>query len=208
MATSCSALLAANTEAWHDATHHLFLEACQNGSIQSAQFDAWLVQDGTFAREFARCLGALLTKAPSPSLDLLLGGACALHDELHWFASLSAERGLPTDAAPHPTCQRYTQFMENCSKQPYAVHAVVFWAIERAYNESWSKHTPGMAEPYRTYAQRWGSEGFSAYVGQLEALADEALAAASSAERDQAASLFRQVCELEREFWAMAYSAQ
>jgi thiaminase/transcriptional activator TenA len=73
--------------------------------------------------------------------------------------------------------------MENCSKQPYAVHAVVFWAIERAYNESWSKHTPGMAEPYRTYAQRWGSEGFSAYVGQLEALADEALAAASSAER-------------------------
>lgn len=45
-----------------------------------------LSQDGTFAREFARCLGALLTKAPSPSLDLLLGGACALHDELHWFA--------------------------------------------------------------------------------------------------------------------------
>jgi thiaminase/transcriptional activator TenA len=44
MATSCSALLAANTEAWHDATHHPFLEACQNGSIQSAQFDAWLVQ--------------------------------------------------------------------------------------------------------------------------------------------------------------------
>ncbi len=26
--------------------------------------------------------------------------------------------------------------------------------------------------------------------------------------RDQAASLFRQVCELEREFWEMAYSAQ
>ena len=42
--------------------------------------------------------------------------------------------------------------MSGAGKQPYAVHAVAFWAIERAYQEAWNSHIP-MAQPYQTYAE-------------------------------------------------------
>ena len=46
--------------------------------------------------------------------------------------------------------------MSGAGKQPYAVHAVAFWAIERAYQEAWNSHMP-MAQPYQTYAEvGWG----------------------------------------------------
>lgn len=53
--------------------------------------------------------------------------------------------------------------------------------------------------------QRWGSMAFGQYVGGLQRQADEALAAASLAERQEAAALVGAVCELEAAFWSMAY---
>jgi hypothetical protein len=41
----------------------------------------------------------------------------------------------------------------------------------------------GMVEPFRGFGLRWGSDAFCQYVVQLESMADDALAAASKAER-------------------------
>ena len=56
--------------------------------------------------------------------------------------------------------------MDGASKQPYAVHAVAFWAIERAYNEAWGSHMAGMAQPYRTYAEVRGLGWGGPWTGQ------------------------------------------
>jgi hypothetical protein len=40
-----------------------------------------------------------------------------------------------------------------------------------------------MVEPFRGIGLRWGSDAFCQYVVQLESMADDALAAASEAER-------------------------
>ena len=38
------------------------------------------------------------------------------------------------------------------------MHAVAFWAIERAYHEAWSSHMP-MAQPFQQYAEVGGWVG-------------------------------------------------
>lgn len=206
-ANTCAALLSRHREAWGRAVEHPFLQECKAGTIGENQFDAWLVQEFKFAAAFTRFHAHALTKAPFTHFDLLLGGMGALKEELLWFQDVIKSRGLHTDCPEHPVCARYCQLMENVSKQPYAVHAVAFWAIERAYNEAWRSHMAGMAQPYCTYAERWGSDGFSEYVSGLERQADEALQAASEQERRQAGTLFVEIAELENQFWQMAYTA-
>ncbi|KAI7845284.1 hypothetical protein COHA_001127 [Chlorella ohadii] len=204
MAT-CADILGRHPDEWKGAVTHPFLTAVQDGTIQAEQFEAWLVQDGLFAREFTRFQAHALAKAPVAQFDLLLSGMAALQDELRWFADLTHKRGLSLDVPPSETCQRYITFMSNCAKQPWACHAVVLWAIEKAYHEAWHAHMPGMPAPYHHYAERWGSLAFGDYVDQLQRQADAALAAASAAERQEAEALFVQVCALERDFWSMAF---
>ncbi|GAB4813804.1 hypothetical protein N2152v2_000850 [Parachlorella kessleri] len=162
-----------------------------------------MVQDYLFVREFVRFAALVLSKAPPENFDVLLGGLGALKDELAWFQDVAKDRNLSLDAKSHANCQQYIQFMTNCSKQPYPVAAVAFWAIERAYHEAWSKHCP-MKEPYHTFGQRWGSAAFGAYVEALGLQADEALEQGTAAQRDEAEVAFLKICELERGFWDMA----
>lgn len=204
---ACAELLARHPTAWASAVQHPFLQECKAGTIGENQFDAWLVQDYFFARAFTRFHAAALAKAPYRCFDLLLAGLGAMKDELLWFQGLIQQRSLHLDCPAHPVTQRYLAFMEGASKQPYAVHAVAFWAIERAYNEAWGSHMQGMAQPYRTYAERWGSAAFGEYCKGLEREADQALREGSEQERRQAEALFLEVCSLEREFWQMAYTA-
>lgn len=81
-----AAILARHRQEWQDrAISSPFLSSVTDGTVSPAQFNAWLVQDGLFVREFTRFLGACLAKAPHPHFDLLLAGAAALKDELAWF---------------------------------------------------------------------------------------------------------------------------
>ena len=71
--------------------------------------------------------------------------------------------------------------MQGLMRESYAVQAVAFWAIERAYNQGWQGHSP-MPEPYTEFGDRWGNERFTDYVGVLEQQANSALALATDAE--------------------------
>lgn len=189
---------------WKSAVVHPFLDECARGSIKDEVFNRWLVQDRLFVVEFTRFAGQLLKNAPVEHVDLLLGGLTALRDELQWFVLKSEERKLKLDVAMLPACSTYVSFMRRLYESPYVVQAVAFWAIERAYNEAWKKPGP-MKPPYHEFAERWGNDGFTAYVDQLAVHAGEALMKADRAENNKAKEAIADVARLEKDFWQMAY---
>jgi len=206
MALSCQLLLQTHPTAWTKATTHPFLTGCHSGTLQPAQFNTWLVQDFLFVKDFTRLVGRLLGAAPDDHIDVLLAGLGALKDELLWFESKAAERGLDLATPPQPTCQRYCEFMASLAIAPYPVQATALWAIEYAYNQGWQLPGP-MPEPYTEFADRWGNPDFTDYVRLLAAQADQALTTASPAAQAQAEAAFRRVADLEAAFWQMAFAS-
>lgn len=203
---TCEELIALHEAAWRDATRHPFLDACADARIDVEAFHTWLVQDYLFVVEFTRFAARVLNTAPVPHMAVLIGGITALGDELAWFRAKAAARSLTLGVARHPTCDRYVSFMEQVFREPYAVQAVAFWAIEKAYNDAWRLPGP-MTPPYDEFADRWGSPGFTEYVELLETQADEALAGAPAEIRSGAEGAFLEVAGLERMFWQMAVDA-
>lgn len=206
MSLTCQTLLKHHAQAWHQATHHPFLDQCKTGAIASHQFNTWLVQDYLFVTEFTRMAARLVTVAPLDHFDVLLGGLTALRDELNWFKAKAAERGLTLDVPLQPTCETYCNVMIQLADAPYAVQAIAFWAIELAYNQGWQLPGP-MAEPYTEFADRWGNPGFTDYVQLLAQQADEALAQGQASDVTRAEAAFLKVAELEQAFWQMAFTA-
>ncbi|WOD38299.1 TenA family transcriptional regulator [Nodosilinea sp. E11] len=206
MVLTCQSLLHTHPNAWSQATTHPFLTGCHSGTLHSAQFNTWLVQDYLFVKDFTRMVGRVLGAAPDADIDVLLAGLGALKDELLWFEAKAAERSLDLATPPQPTCQRYCEFMASLTNQPYSVQATALWAIEYAYNQGWQRPGP-MPEPYTEFADRWGNPGFTDYVHLLATQADDALVTASPEVQTQAEAAFLQVAELEAAFWQMAFEA-
>ncbi|MGB3517902.1 MAG: hypothetical protein WBA43_15710 [Elainellaceae cyanobacterium] len=206
MPLTCHQLITLHPQAWDSATVHPFLDQCANSTIQTQQFNTWLVQDYLFVVDFTRMAARLLAIAPVEHYDVLLSGMIALKDELQWFRAKAQERRLELDVRPQATCTEYCAYMGSLADAPYAVQATAFWAIELAYNQGWQK--PGaMDAPYAEFAERWGNPGFTAYVQQLEQQADQALATAPDLAQQQAESAFLKITRLERDFWQMAFNA-
>jgi len=206
MGVTCQVLLKTHVKIWQQAIDHPFLRQCQQGAIQSVQFDTWLVQDYLFVQEFTRMLARVLGAAPFHHFTVLLDGLAALKEELAWFELKAAERNLELAVPQQATCQQYSEFMASLCTTPYPVQATALWAIEYAYNQGWQ--LPGaMPVPYAEFAERWGNTGFSEYVNQLAQQADEVLGEASAMTQRQAEAAFLRVATLERDFWQMAFSA-
>ena len=205
MPTAVTDWMSQHGGAWERAVVHPFLDQCADGTIDPRAFNRWLVQDRLFVLEFTRFAARLVQTCPVAHLDTLLGGMGALKDELLWFEAKADERGLTLDVRPLQACSDYCAFMRGLYKAPYPVQAVGFWAIERAYNEAWQRPGP-MPAPYDEFADRWGNPGFSAYVEQLTAQADEALAATNETERRPAEVIFLDIAGLESRFWQMAFA--
>ncbi len=97
--------------------------------------------------------------------------------------------------------------MREMAAAPYAVSATAFWAMELAYNRAWAEVAArATSDVYRTYATRWSSDGFNAYVAALAQHVEEALAAAPGDMAAAGAALTR-VADLEEQFWGMAFAA-
>jgi thiaminase/transcriptional activator TenA len=206
MTLTCKQLLQTHTRAWNDATIHPFLNGCKQGTIQSEQFNTWLVQDYLFVVDFTRMVARLLAVAPPEHFDVILGGMSALKDELNWFQEKATERQLNLNTQKQPTCLEYCRFMESLATKPYPIQATAFWAIELAYNQGWQ--LPGvMPKPYAEFAHRWGNPSFTQYVEVLEQQADEALQSSSESVWHQAEEAFLTVAQLEQDFWQMAFKA-
>lgn len=198
-------LLAQQEAAWRTATRHPFLDGVRDGTLPAAAFDGWLAQDYHFVGALLSFQARLLARAPRAAQAVLAGGAVALEAELSWFETQARERKLRLMVALHPITVAYTAFFNDLDGQSYPAAMVALWALERAYLEAWTAAAPG-APRYRPFVEHWTVPAFAAYVDGLETAADTALASVTGAGEAAVEEAFRQVADLERRFWDMAWS--
>jgi thiaminase len=76
----------------------------------------------------------------------------------------------------HPATRAYCDFLLAVTYSGYPAQITAIWALERTYLESWDSARPG-AHPYRDFVNRWTTDGFRSYVGDLQSSVDRQLQA-------------------------------
>jgi thiaminase/transcriptional activator TenA len=204
-AVTADALLTRHAAAWEAATVHPFLAGVRDGSVPADAFDRWLAQDYLFAQALLRAQTRVAAGAPLADVGLLAGGVVAIVGELGWFEEMAARRGLALDAAVHPTTRAYCDFLLALPYSAYPAQITAIWALECTYLESWEAARPG-AQPYRDFVERWTTDAFRSYVGDLQAAVDRQLETAVGEQAREAEEAFVWVTHYERGFWDMAMS--
>jgi thiaminase/transcriptional activator TenA len=204
-AVTADALLTRHAAAWEAATVHQFLAGVRDGSVPADAFDRWLAQDYLFAQALLRAQSRIAAGAPLADVGLLAGGVVAIVGELGWFEEMAARRGLALDAAVHPTTRAYCDFLLALPYSAYPAQITAIWALECTYLESWEAARPG-AQPYRDFVERWTTDAFRSYVGDLQAAVDRQLETAVGEQAREAEEAFVWVTHYERGFWDMAMS--
>jgi len=189
-------LVSRHPEEWRTATHHPFLEATRDGSLPTAAFQTWLQQDYVFVADLLRFQAKLLSVAPRSGQRALAGGLAALEDELGWFENQALRLHLQLDVERHSVTEAYRQRLLSYADD-WASGITALWTGERSYLESWSRVAPSAPE-YREFVEHWTHPEFGAYVRDLETLVD-----ACGADEEA----FLVMCELERDFWEMAWNS-
>lgn len=198
-----AALLQSSADAWARATAHPFLDAVRDGTLPLNTFDAWLVQDHHFIGDLLRFQARLLARAPRSAQAVLATGAVGLVQELDWFETIAAQRGLNLDGERQVATTAYADLLSHMDAAPVKDALVGLWAIERAYLDSWSSAAPG-ASAYRPFVAHWTTAEFAAYVTGLEVAAD-ASGGSRAADSD---AMFTAVALAEADFWDMAWSGE
>ncbi len=191
--------------AWEAAIVHPFLAGVRDGSLPAGCFDRWLAQDYRFAQGLVRAQSRIAAGAPFADVGLLAGGVVATVGELGWFEEVAARRGVALDAPMHPANRAYCDFLLALTFSAYPAQITAIWALERTYLESWEGARPG-AQPYREFVERWTTDGFRSYVGDLQAAVDRQLEASVGEPAREAEDAFVWVTHYERRFWDMAMS--
>ena len=204
-ALTADALLTRHAAAWQAATVHPFLAGVRDGSVPEDSFDRWLAQDYRFAQALVRAQSRIAAAAPFADVGLLAGGVVATVGELGWFREMAARRGLALDAPMHPTTRAYCDFLLAVTYAAYPAQITAIWALERTYLESWQGARPG-AQPYREFVERWTTDAFRSYVGDLQTAVDRQLEASIGEPAREAEDAFVWVTHYERGFWDMAMS--
>jgi len=204
-----SRLLSEHPALWRDATRHPFLDGVRDGSLPTKALDTWLAQDALFVERLSRFQARVLARAPGGDLLALAQGLVALAEELRWFEAIAAERGLDPATPIQSSCRAYTDYLLQLGEDaavPYVALITAVWTVERAYLDAWIGARPG-APAFRAFVAHWTVDAFAAYVAELAAAADRALAACDVPEAESALAVFRSVAAHERAFWQMAFAA-
>jgi len=152
-----------------------------------------------------RAQSRIAAAAPFADVGLLAGGVVATVGELGWFEEVAARRGVALDAPMHPTTRAYCDFLLASTYAAYPAQITAIWALERTYLDGWEGARPG-AQPYREFVERWTTDGFRSYVGDLQAAVDRQLEASVGEHGREAEEAFVWVTHYERRFWDMAMS--
>jgi len=192
-----SPLVVGAGELWPQAIHADFLSAIGDGDLPREAFERWLVQDYLFAQGLATFQSIAVAKTPRPAQKVLIGGLSALDAELDWFEQNAQRQALDLNAALHPTCRRYVDYLiASAYTQPFEVLLAILYGVEASYLCAWSALEA--SGPYAEFINRWSNTQFVAYV---RGLLDVCNLHTHELQQEQ----FNEVLRHERDFWKMTW---
>jgi len=184
-------------ELWPEATNGESLSAIRDGNLPSEAFQRWLVQDYAFAKGLAAYQAVAVAKTPRPAQKVLIAGLTALDAELDWFEQNAQRQELDLNAAIHPTCRRYVDYLvASAYTQPFEVLLPILYGVEASYLCAWSALEA--SGPYAEYIDRWSNSLFVEYVAELLGICDRE-------PDDIQQRQFNEVLRHERDFWCMTW---
>ncbi len=192
-----SPLVVGSGDLWQQATRAKFLSAIGDGTLPEEAFRRWLAQDYLFAKGLTSFQAIVTAKAPREPQRLLIAGLSALDEEMDWFESSAADRGVDLGVGAHPICRRYVDFLiASAYSQPFEVSLAILYGVEVSYVVAWSRLQ--MTGPYAEVVKRWSSDQFVKYVQGLRALSIQF-------QHPDQQNHFNDVLRHERDFWHMTW---
>lgn len=184
------------------------------GSLARERFQAYILQDALYLREFSRALAIAAAKAPERAHFEAFGrsavGVVAVEQALH--EKYLAEFGLGHEAIvavePSPDCLAYTSFLLAAAyHEPWEVLVAAvlpcFWIYREVGVAIAAKAAPD--NPYRAWIDTYSDERFDAAVNTAIVIADHAGEAAAPAVRARMLAAFARCAQYEWLFWDGAY---
>ncbi len=182
---------------WRDGTQVKFLDSILDGTLPPKAFQRWLVQNVLFTKGLTTFHAIAVTRAPRSAQKILMAGLTAMDAELEWLERTAKDLSLDLNAAHHPTCQRYVDFLiASAYTKPVEVLLAILFGVEVAHLCGWS--ALDATGPYAEFVARWSNKHFLGYVHQIYEVC-------LSHPHDSQQSEFNEVLRHERDFWKMTY---
>lgn len=200
-------------EVWQQITRLPFIRDLGSGDLDAQDFAFYLNQDSHYLREYSRALAAVSNTAPTPEAQVFFAQSSAVciltESQLHrdW---LSGHTGAGAESGwPSPVTRAYTDFLRaTATGDDYVVAAAAVLPCYWLYAEvGYLFPEPAADHPYRAWLETYSDEEFVKSVRQAIQLAEDALTAATPAQRKHAYQAFFYAAVHEREFFDQAYRA-
>lgn len=203
-----AALWEATGDVWEEIMALPFIQGLRDGTLREADFNFYLAQDAAYLNRYARALSKLSSIAPHAKVQSSWAQASAdivevekdLHDS--WLADRELE-----ETGTSPVTMGYTNFLvASTHVDPYAVGAATVLPCSWLYAEiglELSTHNHP-EHPYHAWLNTYGGEEFLDSARQFIQNTEDALAAATEADRDRARLAYLTASVYEREFFDQA----
>lgn len=193
---------------------HPFLTELAAGTLPSASFQHYILQDSLYLAEYARVLAIAAARAPCAAgrLEFSDGAKVAVQVEEGLHQAFFAQFGVGADMAatvePSPACLGYTGYLTSLAATRTYEELIagilpcfwVYWEVGCAIRPQ-----AVSPNPYAPWIDTYAAPEFGEATDRVRALVDAAAEAASPAVRDAMAQAFRVATRYEWMFWDSAY---
>jgi thiaminase/transcriptional activator TenA len=196
---------------------HPFLAGLTDGTLDSAAFAHYVVQDAHYLRDFARALAVVGGKAPTHADTGMLArhAAGTVDVELALHASLLPQLGLDARAVAEapvaPTTRAYTSYLLAVAHggsfaEGLAAVLPCYWIYAEVGAELVGRGSPDAR--YQRWIDTYAGDEYAAIVAEALALADRTGARLAAEEETRARRHFVTTARYEWMFWDAAWRCE
>lgn len=207
-------------EAWGASFHHPFVRALADGSLDSAKFKFYQMQDARYLEAFADACSIISTRCPDPGdkLWFIEAGRMALVVESELHHGYGARLGYTAaDIAAielTPNNRAYQNHMISAASRGSLVEAVAAIApcpwLYTALGEHLQRELGTIQDdhPYADWLRTYADPGFVEYMNRLLSLLQRYADGHDTETHTRALEAFALSCRYEWMFWQQAWEMQ